>query len=344
MQKKKSGSRTVTMRDVAKLAGVSQSTVSRVLSQAASDIPISEETNARVHAAVKALGYYPNVTARSLRTQHTQLIAVMIADISNAFYHVIARTIQDIATQHNYDVLISNTDHILEYERRFCEAMMRRPVDGIVLIPYHLTDTDIDLLIERTGAAISVLGDHIHHPNVDVVSADDETATYETVYWLLQQKGHQRIAYLGAEASSSVNVRRERGYQRAMQDAGLTIDPDWVQAGSFTHESGRDMMQTLLAHPARPTAVIACNDMMAIGALNAVLDSGLRVPQDVAIVGFDDIPAAKLIRPTLTTIAQYPEEIGRHLANSLFERIEGGNTDAARHFEVPLELIIRQST
>jgi DNA-binding LacI/PurR family transcriptional regulator len=331
------------MRDVAKLAGVSQSTVSRVLSQKTSDIPISEETLTRVKDAVKTLGYRPNVTARSLRTQRTHMIAVMIADISNPFYHTITRTIQNIAAEQNYDVLISNTDHLLTYERRFFEAMMRRPVDGMILVPYHLGDEDLDELLQRTGSPISVLGQQFHHPEVDVVSGDDETALYEAIHWLIHEKQHERIGFLGADATFSISIRRQQGYERALREANLPLEPDWMQYGEFTADSGYRMMRSLLELPIRPTAVFACNDIIAIGALNAVLDSGLEVPRDIAIMGFDNVPEASLVRPKLTTIAQYPAEIGQRLAETIFDRIHGEAVQAGRRFTVPLKLIVRQS-
>lgn len=344
MPKLKIASRSVTMRDVAKAAGVSQSTVSRVLSQTVSDIAISDETYDRVHEAVRMLGYYPNLTARSLRTQRSHMIAIMIADISNPFYHFITRTVQDIAVHHNYDVLISNTDHIHEYEKRFCETMMHRPVDGIILVPYHLTDDDIARLLHHTGAAITVLGSHIQHPGVDVISADDETATYDAVRWLIEEKKHRRIGFIGASPHFPVSTRRERGYRRALHEAGLPLDAALIQEGDWTHASGYRAMQTLLSNEARPSAVFACNDTMAIGGLNAALDHGMHVPSDVAIVGFDNVPTASLVRPALTTVAQYPVEIGKQLAQALFERIEGNYTGEQRRFDVPLRLIVRQST
>ncbi|MBN2471681.1 MAG: LacI family DNA-binding transcriptional regulator, partial [Anaerolineae bacterium] len=144
-------SRPPTMRDVARLAGVSQPTVSRVLNKTSTSIPVSDDTYQRVMAAIKELGYRPNMTARSLRTQRTQMIAVMIADITNAFYHSIVRVIQAIARQHDYDVLISNSDHRYENERHFCEAVMRRPVDGVIIVPIHLTYTDLDRLLTLSG-------------------------------------------------------------------------------------------------------------------------------------------------------------------------------------------------
>jgi DNA-binding LacI/PurR family transcriptional regulator len=272
------------------------------------------------------------------------MIAVMIADISNPFYHHITRTIQDIAAQHNYDVLISNTDHIEDYEMRFYEAMMRRPVDGIIMVPYHLTNEHVDALYERTGAAIAILGNHIDHPSIDTVSADDETATYDAVRWLIDARQHRKIGFLGASPTFQVSQRRQRGYERALRDAGLSINPNWIQTGEFAYESGAEMMQVLLSQPERPSAVFACNDFIAIGALNAALDSGLEIPRDLAIVGFDNVPAATFVRPRLTTVAQFPAAIGRELAEAIFSRMSSDTPCEGRKYNVPCELVVRQST
>ena len=340
--------RIVTMQDVAQLAGVSKSTVSRVLSRSTSGVPISTETYEKVSAAVAQLGYHPNVNARSLRTQRTNLIAVMIADISNSFYHSITRTVQDIAHKHRYDVLIANTDHHYEEERRFCETLMRRPVDGVVMVPYHLTNAEISHLIERTGTQVVALGQHIDHPLVDIVSADDGTATYNAISWLIKTKGHQRIGLIGVTHTFPPGLRRWQAYCQALTEAGLPISPEYVTEGDFTPESGYAAMSTLLDLPEPPSAVFALNDLMAIGAVNAALDRNVRIPEQVAIIGFDNIPAATYTRPTLTTLAQYPVEIGEKLAAALFERINTQDSEAypaeQRRFNVPCQLIERQST
>src|SRR5690606_22579045 len=149
-KKNLSDSHIPTMHDVARLAGVSQSTVSRVLNETSSTIPISEETRQRILNAAEKLGYQPNMIARSLRTQRTQMIAVMIGDISNAFYHPIVRAVQDVAGSRDYDVLISNSDHIYKNEQRFLRTVLRRPVDGIIIAPHRLTTEDLDQFIERS--------------------------------------------------------------------------------------------------------------------------------------------------------------------------------------------------
>lgn len=331
------------MRDVAELAHVSQSTVSRVLSQSTAPIPIGMETQQRVLNAVKQLGYHPNLHAGSLRGQKTQMIAMMIADIANPFYHPMVRAVQDIAHQHRYDVLVANSDHTRENELLFCESIIRRPVDGIIMVPYHLTDDEIDWLIARTGAAVAVLGSHLHHPQIDVVACDDEQGTYEAIRWLIDQKEHQRIALIGVSQIFAVGVRRTNAFVRAMTQAGLTIPPTYIQTGDWSVESGQQAMRALLQLPTPPTAVFACNDHMAIGAILTAQAMRVRVPEDVAVVGFDDIPAASWISPKLTTVAQYPTAIGQHLATAVFGRITGKVTDQHRRYDEPCRLIKRES-
>lgn len=334
------------MRDVAQLAGVSQSTVSRVLNPSStSAVPISEETVQRVQEAVRQLGYHPNLTASSLRGQRTMLIAMMIADISNPFYHFMVRNVQEVARQHNFDLLISNSDHAYENERHFVEAIMRRPVDGVILVPYHLDRDAIDELVQRTGASVVVLGSQIDHPMVDVVYADDHKATFEAVTWLIEERHHRRIGFIAAPHQFAVSQRRLAGYRQAMKQADLEARPAFIREGDWTIEGGYRAMMALLHLPEseRPTAVFACNDLMAIGALSAAQEVGVRVPEDVALVGFDNIPETTRTFPKLTTVAQYPVDLGRQLATALFERIEGVEAGPGRRFEIPCKLIIRES-
>jgi DNA-binding LacI/PurR family transcriptional regulator len=333
----------VTMRDVARLAKVSQSTVSRVLSGANDTIPIGEKTRARVLKAVEELGYQPNLHAGSLRGQKTRMVAIMVADITNPFYHPIIRAVQDVAYSHRYDVMVANSDHLQVAEQHFVESVIRRPVDGILVIPYHLNDGDLAELMERTGAVVGVVGQHIKNPDVDVAFGDDGQATDDTVTWLHQAKGHLRIGFVGVAQSFSAALRRQEAYRRAMQRLGLAIAPGYEQFGDWSLESGAAAMQRLLDLPAPPTAVFVCNDLMAIGALDAAQHRGLRVPDDVAVVGFDDIPAASWVRPRLTTVAQFPSEMGEKLAVAIFDRIIGGYEGPGRRFEVPCRLVVRES-
>lgn len=333
----------VTMHDVAKLAGVSQSTVSRVLNDSNAGIPIGEETRRRVQEAVQTLGYYPNLHAGSLRGQKTRMLAMMIADIANPFYHAMVRAAQDVARLHHYDVMIANSDHACENELQFMESLIRRPVDGVFMVPYHLTREHISAIIARTGSSVVAVGQHVDHPQVDTVHGADYEATFDAVTWLQRERDHQRIGFIGVTEVHSAGARRRAAFEAAMQALGLAHDPKLYVMGDWSEQSGERAMQMLLTLPQRPTAVFAINDLMAIGALEAARAAKLRVPEDVAVVGFDDIPAASWVRPRLTTIAQFPADMGRILTEALFERIEGAVTGPGRRFAVPCKLVARES-
>lgn len=345
MPKKKSLNhpKSVTMKDVARAANVSQSTVSRVLSPSTSKVPISEATQKKVLEVIKELGYHPNQYARSLKGKKSHMIGMMIADITNPFYQTMVRAVQDVASQYHYNVMIANSDHTCEKEMLFCEALIRHPVDGAVIIPYHLTDDDLQNLILRTGMAITAVGVHINHPDVDIVYADDTKASYDAVRWLIERKKHQRIGMILANPDFPVSVRRRGAYLRAMQDANLSVPDGYMVDGDWSVESGRKAIRALLELPVPPTAVFCASDTLAIGALEAALELNYRVPEDIAIIGFDDIPAASWVRPRLTTVAQYPGEMGMHLAKSLFQRITGEYSGPRRSIEVPCRFIERES-
>lgn len=333
----------VTMRDVARKANVSQSTVSRILSATPSKVPISEETRQKVNAIIAELGYHPNQYARSLRGRKVHMIGALIADISNPFYHSLVRAVQDVAFQNHYDVMIANSDHTREKEMLFCESIVRRPVDGVIIVPYHLTDDDLNNLIERTGVTIGAVGNHIKHPAVDVAYANDNRTTYEAIRWLIEQKGHRRIAMICADPKFPVIIRRYGAFRQAMADAQLSVPAEYIVDCDWSVENGRRAARQLLELPEPPTAIFAANDTMAIGALEMALEMGVKVPQDVSILGFDDIPEASWVRPRLTTIAQHPGQMGYLLANALFERLRGEYDGPGRRFEVSTQLIERET-
>jgi DNA-binding LacI/PurR family transcriptional regulator len=331
------------MKDVARAANVSQSTVSRVLSPSPSKVPISDATRERIFEVIKELGYHPNQYARSLRGKKSRMIGMLIADITNPFYQTMVRAVQDVASQYHYNVMIANSDHTLEKEMLFCESLIRHPVDGAVIIPYHLTDEVLQDLMLRTGMSVSAVGVHVNTTDVDIVYADDAKASYEAVNWLIERKNHKRIGMILANPGFPVSVRRRNAYLQAMKDAGLEAPAEYMVEGDWSVESGRKAIRTLLDLPAPPTAVFAASDTLAIGALEAALEMNIRVPEDLAIIGFDDIPAASWVRPRLTTVAQYPREIGMHLASTLFQRITGEYSGPRRLIEVPCKFIERES-
>lgn len=343
MEKSKKKKKPATMRDVAKLAGVSQPTVSRVLNQTDTSISISDETREKVMAAIEKLEYRPNMYARSLRTQQTNMIAVLIADITNSFYPHIAHSIQTIAREEGYDVMIANSDHLYENEKHFCEAIMRRTVDGVILVPIHLTEKDLNELYMHTNTPISILGQHIDHPRIDVVYANDELAIYRATSWLIEEKNHRQLGYVGVPDMLPPGPRRLKGFMRAVRDHKLNIRSEHLLEGDFTLEGGKQVGRELLQLNSLPSALVVANDAMALGIILTLQEAGIRIPEDIAIIGYDDIPEATIIRPALTTIEQNSAYIGRKLARLLFERIANPEIPS-RRIEVPNSLIIRDST
>lgn len=343
MKKQVSKRKQPTMYDVAKLAGVSQPTVSRVLNRTETSAQISEETVQRVLLAVKKLGYRPNTLARSLRTQRTHTIAVMIADLGNSFYHPMVRTIQSIARQHGYEIVISNSDHVYENEKHFCEIVLGRGVDGVIMVPIHLTNAELGHYVSQTHIPFVVLGIQIDHPSIDVVYVDDEKATYDTTSWLVRECGHRSFGYIGVPDNLPPGPRRLRGFRRALADADVETQPFVSTDGDFSLESGKRAVREILAQGKPPRALMVVNDLMAIGVILALQDAGYNVPNDVAVVGFDNIPEDRIIRPTLSTIQQDPVEIGETMARALFERLENPQTPR-RVYECSFQFIPRQST
>lgn len=331
------------MHDVAKLAGVSQPTVSRVLNANNTKIPISEDTREKVMAAVAELGYRPNMHARSLRTQETKMIAVLLADITNSFYPQIARSIQTVAREAGFDVMISNSDHVYENEKLFCESVARRAVDGIIMVPIHLTEKDLQDLYRQTGTPIVALGQQVTHPQIDVVYADDERSIYEATRWLIEEKGHTELGFVGVPDILPPGPRRRRGFMCAIEEAQLQISPEHMIVADFTLEGGKEVGYKLAQLDKLPTAMVVLNDMMALGIILTLQEAGIRVPEDIAVIGYDDIPEATIIRPALTTIKQNSAGIGHELARLLFERIENPDLPA-RRIQLPNDLIIRDSS
>jgi LacI family transcriptional regulator len=331
-----------TMRDVARLAGVSQPTVSRVLNQTDTSISISDATREKVIAAINELGYRPNMHARSLRTQKTQMIALLLADITNSFYPQIARSIQNVAREKGYDVIISSSDHRYEYERLFCESITFRPVDGAIMVPVHLQESDFHDLYKHTQVPIAILGQHVELSNADFVYVDDKAAIFEATSWLIREKDHTRLGYVGVPDIYPPGPRRYQGFMRAMQEADLSVNPNHIFEGDFTLDQGRVIGQKLAQMEDRPTALMVANDTMALGIILTLQEAGIRVPEDVAIVGMDDIPEASIIRPALTTIEQNSASIGYQLARLLFDRIDNPDLPSRRE-EIPFHLRVRGS-
>lgn len=330
----------MTQLDVAKLAGVSQTTVSQVLSHSAT-ASISPETHRRVEAAALALGYQPNRTAQSLRAMRTRTVGFVIPDITNPFYPALEQAVQQVVEANGHDLLISNTDGVSAKEHACLELLSQGRVDGLIGVFFHVTARDLSPLVTSGFPIVRIETQRrqVHEWPLDNLFVDNRAAAYTATRHLLD-RGHRSIAMIAAPGGPS--SARIAGYERALADAGLQTLV--ARASDFAVEPGARAMQELLRRAARPTAVFAANDLLAVGAMMALHDAALRVPEDVAVVGFDDIPMASVVTPRLTTIRQFQDRLGRRAADMLFERLERRRVGPGRYEEQPFELIIRASS
>jgi LacI family transcriptional regulator len=325
--------------DVARLAGVAQATVSQVLNNNTT-ITISSETRKRIFDAVAELGYVPNHVARSFRTQRTETVALVVPDITNPFYPTFQRGIQNVTNAHGYTLTLFNTDSDAQAEKNWLEFMRRKQADGVIGVFFHLSAKELrdileqDIYIVRFEAQTKAIGPL----PLDTMYVDNVSAAYAATSYLIE-KGHHRIGHIASQ--SGPGSLRIKGYREALKTHSLH---EFIgETRGFTEADGYHAMLELLSLRSQPTAIFAANDLMAIGAIRAARKKNLRVPDDIAIVGFDDIPAAVLVEPQLTTITQFPQQLGMHACEMLFERLLGPGFEQGRCQEMPFELIIRES-
>lgn len=334
---------TVTINDVAAAAGVSVTTVSHALTR---NRPVSPETYQRVMDAVAALGYRPNRLARSLRSGRTMTVALVIPDITNPFYPEVARGVQEVLTAGGYQLLICNTDGSADTEAAFLSDAIDRRVDGVIVAPFGAdAGASIAALLAASIPVVQVADPTTSGPTsdqllTDYVHSDDRRGTLAATTYLIE-RGHRRIAYVGGPSNTGPAGRRLAGYLEATRAAGLADEPQLVTSAPFSRVGGAEGTERILV--ARPTAVVCANDLMAIGALDVAHRHGLHVPHDLAIVGFDDIEAASLISPQLTTVLNPARELGGASARLLLDRTSKGYSSAPRELLVATELICRES-
>jgi LacI family transcriptional regulator len=331
-----------TQADVAELAGVSRAAVSYVLNNKY-PISIPPATRQRIQDAIEELGYVPDRNAQSLRTGRTYTIASIIPDITNPYYPLLERKIQDVAKQHGYVHITYNTDGIAEEEHRCLQAVQQSRVDGIFGSFFHVRPDDLRLLTEKNIAVVSLVASREPIPDfpLDMLYVDNVAAACTAVTYLID-RGHTRIGMIGG-LDVAVGRKRAEGYLQALTKRGIPISEELMRHGDFTEEGGYREMQALLQIAPRPTAVFTANDQMALGALFAIKESGLSVPGDVAIVGFDDIPILRLVSPPLTSIRKPQDLIGQRAVEMMLERLNKAVDPIGRCEEIPYELIIRQS-
>jgi len=335
----------VTQEDVAKKAGVSRFTVSSVINnRTGGNVRISDKTRQHVLAIVEELGYQPNILARGLRTSRAMQIAIMVPDLVNPFYPLFIRSAQRILEERGYQILISDTHNTPERERKFLTSMLQGYGDGLISFSFYL-GKEYFLSLRDSGIAVVDLGSQDNISEGEKIDTGPSLAIKEMIN-LLIKKGHRRIAHLSGSLSTPPGRYRFQYYRDALEDAGIVFDESIVGYGTFRRREVPGLMASLfndIDSPDRPTAVFAANDIMAIEALKWLIKHGWRVPEDLAVCGFDNIPSASIIVPSLTTIDQNALELGRQAAQQIINQIEG-QENGIDLISFPCKLVVREST
>jgi len=328
------------LHEVARRANVSIATVSRVLNKSDKVLP---QTRAAVEQALRELNYHPNRVARRLRMKagRTQLVGLIIPDFQNPFYAEIARGVEDVAYANDYALLLCNSDENPAKERFYLNVLCAEAVDGIVLPPFDERNVEVNDVI-KSGIPVVCVDRSLAKVPTDLVEVDNYRGAFEAVTHLIE-KGHRRIGLIEGRPHISTNRERRRGYLDAHVAAGLTAPDDLMRAGDLRMESGRAVTAELITLPNPPTALFVGNNLMAVGALAALRQHGRRVPQDVAVVGFDDLPWAEALDPPLTTVRQPAYDVGRQAMELLLKRIAEPDRPPVTVRLMP-QLVVRRSS
>jgi LacI family transcriptional regulator len=328
-----------TIKDVARRAGVSTMTVSRVINRSGYASP---ETRARVERAVNELGYVPNALARHLRSKRTRTVALVLSDLTNPFFTTIARGVEDIATAHDFAVMFCNTDESEAEELEYLRMLIQRQIDGVLLVPASSSGASLRLLRSHRVPVV-VVDRRVASPRVDEVRSDSEAGAHQLVRHLIDL-GHRRIGMLSGGRNISTAADRVAGYRRALTEAGITYDDRLVRYEGFGVEGGLHMARQLLELSPKPTALFAANNFIAFGAIRALREKEMRVPEDMSLVAFDDLPDDWLVEPFLTVVEQRAYEMGRQAAELMLERLRGGGRPRRRSIVLPVDFIARRSS
>lgn len=350
LEKKKRNRKPATLSDIAATVGVAPMTVSRVINR---NGYVSQETREKVLQVAKEMNYRRNGLARSLKRQRTETVGLVLGDISNPFSTELAHAIREALFAKGFSLFICISEHSAKEDIVAFESLTNHSVDGIIVATRSNSGGD-DYLREivDSNMPVVVVGRDFYHESVDSVAADNKRGGYEATQHLIDL-GHTRIGFIGAGISGKLSLKRLQGYLTALEDHNIEVDERLVTGrkeevsevpGYSTEKMGYEGMKRLLSLPNRPTAIFARNDFTAIGAMSAIKEAGLRIPQDIAIVGFDDIPLAIHTSPPLTTVRQPMRLQGQLAAEMLLQRINNDDELLRQERVLNCELIIREST
>ena len=324
-----------TIKDVAKEAGVSVATVSRALNGVDRVSPAVRE---RVVAVAESLSYRPNAVARSLRARNTRTLGLVIPNIRNPFFTQMARVVEDVARERGYSLVFGNTDEDPEKEAEYLDVLLEKQVDGLIVSPARATAPHLEEIV-RDGVPIVFLDRFVPGIKAPVVRADGRRAVGELVGYL-SGLGHERLAIISGPTETVSGRERLDAFLTGAEEWDVPVSLDRIKIGDFRRESGFRAMRELLVLEAPPTAVFAANNLMALGALQALKRAGARIPEDVSFASFDDVSWFELVEPPITAIAQPVEELGAAAAGMLPALVEGAEVESVI---LEAELMVRGS-
>ena len=331
----------VTIKDIAKEAEVSPTTVSRVLNNKPD---VSDQTKKKIQQVIEKLNYNPNGIARGLVLNKTHSLGLIIPDISNPFFPEVAKGIEDYAKKQDYSVIFCNTDNHKQGEKEAIELMKNKQVDGMIvsLAINEQNKKELTRLAEDNFPVVQI-DRKIPQSGFPAVVIDNQAAAYKATSYLVQL-GHHDIAHISGDLAVKPAQDRLTGFKQALKSAGIDLLDEWIKEGNYSKHSGYQKMKELLSLEQHPTAVFIANDLMALGAYEAVFEQGLEIPNDISIVAYDDIELATVIRPRLTTISQPEYKLGVEAAKLLVRSIEGKDELTLNDQILTAKLVKRESS
>lgn len=328
-----------TIKDVADYAGVSRATVSRVLNN---HPYVAEDVRTRVLDAMRELKYQPNRAARRLRASSSDVLGLIIPDIQNPLFQSIVRGVEDAAYECQMTVILCNTDDNPDKQKAYLRIMQAESAAGLIVVPTHPNDGSMLAPVRDAGIPMIFLDREVQDFETDTVKVDNVRGAYLAVQHLVRLS-YRRIAIIAGTQMLTPGYERLKGAYDALNDAQIEIDPQLVQTGNFKIESGYELTRALMHLPQPPEAIFICNNLMTLGALRALHELGVRIPEQVALVGFDDMPWAGDLNPPLTAVAQPGYELGRQAVELLLKRLAHPKSPYRKVILQP-NLVVRQSS
>ena len=332
---------TATIEDIAKRSGFSVSTVSRVLNKKASKHRISDKTQQLILKVAEELKYRPNQLARSLRLKRTHTIGLVVPDISNPFFAYVTRSVQTSVYRIGYSLVVCDTDENLALEIEHTNLLLSKGVDGLIIMPVG-QKCDHLRRVMKEGVPFVLVDRSFDDLDADAVIVDNYKGAYEAVEHLIFH-GHRRIGIIQGLPNTSTSVRRLQGYKDALRKHGIPIVEDIIVGDSFRQENGYLETKVLLSMPDPPTAIFATSDLITLGVLEAINEEGLRIPDDISLVVFDDVDFGPFLKCPLTTVAQPKEIMGELAVKILIERIRDSRRKEGKRIVLKPTLVVRSS-